>query len=396
MNEIFSSPLIINIVYVFHVAWLLYSLYLIREVANPSTRPYVNYYIYESIPSIFVTVGLFGTCLGITLGLLKFDVNPSNIKQSVEMLLEGLKGAFITTVVGLFLSLIFKKIVHYQLNKYSDLQPPVSPEFEVLLSMNINIQKMGDTIATSFEQKFDVFIEDMRKTNKDLADNLNNFAEQLAETNQDALTEALQEIVEDLNSGFKEHLQALVRANFSELTDSVNSLNSWQREHKEQVTVLSHRYTKVVNDTEKMNMSLESIISKTDKLIGQGSQLQKVIDTLNSVIVEDERYKDLVNKLNTSTQNLQNASKLYENNLVVVKELSKSIDDWFKGEHSLTGSIALLHKQIDAIKEVVGEVPLYKSSLNRTFGQLDQILKEYLIAIPKHIETQIKEIEKKK
>jgi hypothetical protein len=57
-------------------------------------------------PSALVSLGVLGTFAGIFLGLVDFDV--TNIDQSVTKLLEGMKFAFITSIVGMTLGIVFK------------------------------------------------------------------------------------------------------------------------------------------------------------------------------------------------------------------------------------------------------------------------------------------------
>ncbi|RKZ84842.1 MAG: hypothetical protein DRR19_17190 [Candidatus Parabeggiatoa sp. nov. 1] len=54
--------------------------------------------------SIIVSMGLLGTFVGIVLGLWEFDTQ--DIAASVPQLLEGLKFAFITSIIGIFLSVL--------------------------------------------------------------------------------------------------------------------------------------------------------------------------------------------------------------------------------------------------------------------------------------------------
>ena len=50
-------------------------------------------------PSILTSLGVFGTFLGVALGLSGFDT--ANIEQSVPSLIEGLKTAFWTSIIGI-------------------------------------------------------------------------------------------------------------------------------------------------------------------------------------------------------------------------------------------------------------------------------------------------------
>ena len=63
----------------------------------------------EQIPSLISTLGVLGTFLGITIGLMNF--NPNVLDESIPLLLEGLKTAFFTSLAGMIGSLILSKYV---------------------------------------------------------------------------------------------------------------------------------------------------------------------------------------------------------------------------------------------------------------------------------------------
>lgn len=374
--------------------WMIYAIVQLAKLRTNIARQTINYYSFESIPSTFVTIGLFGTCLGIAVGLYKFDVNPENIKGSIQLLLRGLKSAFFVTILGLFFSLVFKNIINHYLNRFADIQPPESPELEQLKEMNKNLQFLGHRISESFRSKFDGFLEDMKLTNEKLITNLDLFVAKLADQNQQALIEALEGVVSDLNTGFKEILGSLVKQNFQTLTDSVNSLNTWQQQHKTQVEILTKAFTDVVNNTEMLYETLTNITMKNDQLIGQNSKLSLIIDSLSKVLVDDKRFVELIDLLNNATQNLSVAATEYNNNLTELKKLGSSIDNWFKGEHGIRESSLILQKQLNELtKELnelakvrVDQIPVFTDSLGRTFSTLDKILAEYHKAIPQIIE----------
>lgn len=66
--------------------------------------------IIEMIPSLVSTLGVLGTFLGITLGLLFFDT--SDLTSSIPLLLDGLKTAFFTSLTGMIGSLILSSKVN--------------------------------------------------------------------------------------------------------------------------------------------------------------------------------------------------------------------------------------------------------------------------------------------
>jgi hypothetical protein len=93
---------------VFSIKWILK----MKRKKNPNA---VNPYLYEAIPSVFFTLGIFGTFVGIFYGLHDFDV--SKITESIPTLLEGMKTAFLTSIVGIVLSFIFGRWSQRILNK---------------------------------------------------------------------------------------------------------------------------------------------------------------------------------------------------------------------------------------------------------------------------------------
>ncbi len=65
-------------------------------------------------PGAVITLGIFGTFLGIYLGLRSFDT--ADINNSIPDLLEGLKMAFITSLFGMFCSLILKFLFQFAMS----------------------------------------------------------------------------------------------------------------------------------------------------------------------------------------------------------------------------------------------------------------------------------------
>ena len=62
----------------------------------------------ENAPTLMTSMGIIGTFMGIVIGLIGFDV--TQIDASIPMLLEGLKTAFLTSVVGMIFAVTFKAL----------------------------------------------------------------------------------------------------------------------------------------------------------------------------------------------------------------------------------------------------------------------------------------------
>lgn len=67
-----------------------------------------NIRLLTSIPSVLVGTGILGTFLGLTLGISDFDTESTEgIKRSIETLLSGMGTAFVTSIWGMSLSLLY-------------------------------------------------------------------------------------------------------------------------------------------------------------------------------------------------------------------------------------------------------------------------------------------------
>ncbi len=129
------------IVYSLIAGWAIFSIYYIIRVWVKNNVERVIPYVYDSIPSVFTTLGILGTFVGIYFGLRKFDVN--NITDSIPTLLEGLKTAFSTSIWGVSLSLIFGKVSQVVLRMVELKEPPKATGELAALQQMINI--LADT-----------------------------------------------------------------------------------------------------------------------------------------------------------------------------------------------------------------------------------------------------------
>lgn len=82
------------------------SFYLNLESISCAYR--INFRMLDAASGILVGLGLLGTFLGLTLGIEGINVDDSEkIKQSINDLLDGMETAFITSLLGMFLSIIY-------------------------------------------------------------------------------------------------------------------------------------------------------------------------------------------------------------------------------------------------------------------------------------------------
>lgn len=138
--NLLSEPYML-VIYSLIVLWTIFSAYYIWKVSSSNNTASVNEYIYDSIPGVFTTLGVLGTFLGIFFGLLEFD--ELNITNSIPVLLRGMKTAFLSSIVGIALSLILGKAAQIVWGKAeADSPPKHNSEIRVLHDIAKTLEEM--------------------------------------------------------------------------------------------------------------------------------------------------------------------------------------------------------------------------------------------------------------
>jgi ABC-type phosphate/phosphonate transport system permease subunit len=126
------------LIYAIIAFWFVYSSSIIWKLYKSKDTNAVNLYVYDAIPTVFTSLGVFGTFWGIFDGLQEFDVN-TDITNSIGRLLEGLKTAFLTSIIGISLSLVFGRISESVLDKAKKAAPQNSDSEILALNKIANI-----------------------------------------------------------------------------------------------------------------------------------------------------------------------------------------------------------------------------------------------------------------
>ena len=328
--------------------WLIgfWTIYTILSVFIKPIRHYIsNFYIIESVPNVFVTLGLFGTFTGIAYGLLYFDTTPDHIKDSIKLLLDGLKSAMFTSILGILLSLIFSKIIKIFINtKY--ITGPESPELIELRNLNRNFEEFKNVIST---------------------------------TQYNAIVDAFSELITNFNEVFQVFIEDLVQSNFEELKQTINELSTWQKEHKEDVIELKTAYKSLVSQHQKFADTTVVWVSKLDEISGQSSKLQKVIDEFNSAFNENGNLSRVLKDVQAATSELMKVTENFNNLSIKMNETTDSIKITGENVTKWTSSVELVSNSASNIVESVKTLrSIDVESLNKMLASIDALFLEYI------------------
>ncbi|MDO7674366.1 MAG: hypothetical protein MUQ43_08060, partial [Reinekea forsetii] len=182
-------------------------------------------------PSILTSMGIFGTFLGVALGLNEFDTN--SIEDSVPQLLEGLKTAFWTSIAGLLGALSIKF-------RYAVASMRVRSHRESKLTATMDdLAWHLERIASSVSQEGQVdWIEwreqqavDQAEQHRELIETLTHYQSKMTEANRSALEEAISHVMREFNTRIEEQYGD----NFKKLNEAVGQMMLWQSGHKGQL-----------------------------------------------------------------------------------------------------------------------------------------------------------------
>lgn len=228
----------------------------------------------EHAPAVLVSLGILGTFIGIVIGLLDFDAQ--DIKNSIEGLLDGLKTAFITSLVGMSLSLVLKALDAWWFaparSKAEVVPDTVTPE-HIYGAMNRQVQlletlnqslsgneegsvsgqlKLLRTDMNDFRQGL---ARDQQEFRQALFTQLMQFAEMLSRSATEVVIEALRQVIHDFNRNLVEQFGD----NFKALNESVVKMIDWQEQYKQHVETLEARIETAVRELERTATANEAI-----------------------------------------------------------------------------------------------------------------------------------------
>ena len=207
----------------------------------PSKRRWVI----NKAPSLLTTLGLFGTFCGVAVGLGEFDA--ANIDQSVMKLLDGMKLAFWTSILGMLGAFIIH-VSQYIIGCLTISEIKVGKSIdekihEQLLRLNDMVYRFKDNNSIVSEiQRLQEYIAvlniDLVKEFRTQQTMLNDFALKLVDYNTGALVEALNKVVINFDSV----MTVQCGESFRRLNQAVEKLTTWQKNYHDELGVMTEEF----------------------------------------------------------------------------------------------------------------------------------------------------------
>ena len=291
-------------------------------------------------PSILTSVGIFGTFLGVALGLSEFDT--TSIEDSVPHLLDGLKTAFWTSIAGLLGALSIKF-------RYAVASMRMRAHRESKMTATIDdLAWHLDRIATAVVDKdaennwyqwAKASSDAQSEQHRQLIDALQGYQEQMTKANQEALEKAISNVMREFNTRIEEQYGD----NFTKLNDSVGLMLKWQEQHKTQVEslvdanersaesakVATNAFERLIKQTSSFSNVAEDMETLLNALQSQSENLREYLSTFSSLIVDaQDGLPQIEERILMLTSGLQKVvEQQSQQMLTLVEQASEGIRD---------------------------------------------------------------------
>lgn len=224
----------------------------------------------EQLPSVIATLGVLGTFLGITKGLLSFDTN--DLDTSIPLLLDGLKTAFFTSLLGMFGSLILNRVVSHKLDKEMKGSEAENAAQLIVDRLNTSIMRHCAEMRELTKHIVDTLNTNHNALPTILNDSNKGLVEALSENeNMMAIRVDVQQLKDDIEE-IKGHIEELKGQN-GEVIDILKSIESASSSSAEELPRLravavtaTASIATIDNNVEELHTSLSSIDDKTSEI----------------------------------------------------------------------------------------------------------------------------------
>ena len=381
-----------------------------------------HHHLVNAIAATIIATGVFGTFLGIYIGLQDFDTqNIEAIQGSISTLLDGLKVAFVTSIAGIGLSILIKFLAllrtQFTSATYTDnlaelLRTALAGQQEENKNTRESLRSIEKSLTREDDNTILTWLQKLGTShNQDtLIDSFNEFAAKMAvkdnetmETlcsieksltqegegtvltqlqklgtsdKQDALidsfnefaakmaddnTNALIRALEEVMKDFNAKINEQFGDNFKQLNEAVGRVNQWQEQYRQQMNELAEEFRVAAESVEQSRESLAIIADRSGAIVASAEQLSPTLQALKHQV---EHFENHLEAFGALADNARNAFPIIENRLdQLTSGFSNSVNE------TINNSQDSMQKQRKAIDGFLGMV---KESIENSHRDMER------------------------
>lgn len=322
--------------------------------------------------TVIVTLGVFGTFVGVLNALYGF--NTADINASVPALLEGLKFAFVASVLGMGLSVTLSILEKF--GGHTD------DETELFISMEQKMasvdKKIGSLVATL--ESPTVLVKQFGEMKTFLQTELLQINKSLDKALVQLATGATQEVIQALKNvimEFNTNLQEQFGDNFKELNQACLKLVEWQRNYKVHIDGLEKHIKQIMDAMEESADSARDIVSRNKEVAEVCREVSGLIRTYDFQIKTLATYLESCKKLGDEAKEfLTTTEHAFKQSAQNMTSFSDAIENSVSKQSE---SLAVLTKEIEnQVPKALGELEDVLTKLTNQFASDYRSLFEFI------------------
>lgn len=331
----------------------------------------INVAYWKNFGGIFTGIGIFGTFLGLTIGLLGVDLTTSDtaaLKEGIGNLLSGISVAFGTSLIGIFCALLYGGFYKYYTDKFNSVIDDLVFCMEKFFPRMTAEQWLAKNLHESREQTKSLknLSQDMAQSLEgQLSDRFNELCDKLSGEMQPVF-EKLCEAIENLNSSGVSALSDVI----SSKTES--QLDSFVEVLKNISTTMENNVADSARTTEQANAMLLATVSELKKSVVDGTE----------EVVERQRVasENMATQIKDIVSVLQNSSTDAMNNYVQTSKemqgrLTQSLDNAKDTTEVIIRNMQeMSHKQEESLQQSLNSIT---DKMERFTGNLYSVLEKH-------------------
>ena len=111
------------------------------------------------------------------------------------------------------------------------------------------------------------------------------------------------------------------------------------------ITSLTQQYKEMSDNFEATSSSLTHVKNDTASLVSEGGKLHQLVNALNQVIIEDERFIEV-------TKELHETASLSKSNMDSFNESTKALNEWVRKQRNFVDGVQLLIAKLEELNKI--------------------------------------------
>lgn len=359
----------------------------------------------EMVPDILTSLGILGTFVGLVWGLKNFNPNDyAAMTSSVASLVDGIKVAFLTSIYGIALSIVY---TYGMKSEYSSLtenlqgfldrfhayvMPTAENESRNLLvsSQKIQTEAMNKMAEQFSVQMADSFEKVITPTFRKMNDSLDMLVTSVTRCQQDAVKEIL--------DGFMKEMYNSFQLQFKDFNEALNQLKKAQKENADYTATLYQTMSTQLSD----NYLQQERVMK-DAVTELGNLQNRYLTTANRIVQDNQNIQKMQQQdyqhvteylkeaeqsaakfwvacnqtmkryVEAATAGMENAGQSSQASAEVLKANRQLIQDFDTKMQEFSQYQKLSYQTMEQVRRLLTDVSLSGKDLQLQSGRVDSI-----------------------